>query len=132
MTTNAATRLGIVLVTAGSEPEATALAGYLVENRLAACVSITPIQSVYTWKEKIQTDQEWQLVIKTDLNRFDDLAKAITQRHSYEVPGNYCYADSAGVARLPDLDGGTNPALRIAVSAVQEQAGCLPYKNWML
>jgi len=86
MTTNAATRLGIVLVTAGSEPEATALAGYLVENRLAACVSITPIQSVYTWKEKIQTDQEWQLVIKTDLNRFDDLAKAITQRHSYEVP----------------------------------------------
>jgi periplasmic divalent cation tolerance protein len=86
VTTNAAIRLGIVLVTTGSEPEAATLAGHLVENRLAACVSITPIQSVYTWKGKIQNDQEWQLVIKTDLNRFDELSRAITQQHSYEVP----------------------------------------------
>jgi periplasmic divalent cation tolerance protein len=86
LTTNAATRLGIVLVTAGSEPEAADLASYVVENHLAACVSITPIQSVYTWQGKIQHEREWQLVIKTDLNRFDDLSAAITQKHSYEVP----------------------------------------------
>lgn len=80
------TEFGIILVTAGSEAEAAALAEYLVQERLAACVGITPIQSVYTWQGNLQKDQEWQLVIKTNLNRFDEVARAITQIHSYEVP----------------------------------------------
>lgn len=77
---------GIVFVTAGSEAEAGQLASHLVESNLAACVSITPIQSVYTWKGEIQNDPEWQLVIKTDLNRFDAISQAIMARHSYELP----------------------------------------------
>lgn len=78
--------LGLILVTAGSESEAATLASHLVEGRFAACVSITPVQSVYTWKGEVHQEQEWQLVIKTDLNRFDEIAQAITQMHSYEVP----------------------------------------------
>ncbi len=83
---NSTPQLGIILVTAGSETEALSLADHLVQGKLAACVSITPIHSVYTWKGEIQRDQEWQLVIKTNLNRFDDISKAITQIHSYDVP----------------------------------------------
>jgi periplasmic divalent cation tolerance protein len=79
-------QFGLVLITAGSEAEATSLADHLVNARLAACVSITPIRSVYTWKGEVQHDQEWQLVIKTDLNRFDEIAQAMAHLHSYEVP----------------------------------------------
>ncbi|MGB3137107.1 MAG: divalent-cation tolerance protein CutA [Nodosilinea sp.] len=78
--------LGIVLVTAGSEAEADRLARHLVETRLAACVSVFPIRSIYRWQGDVQVEPEWQLVIKADLSRFEILSQAITQNHSYEVP----------------------------------------------
>ncbi|WOD39593.1 divalent-cation tolerance protein CutA [Nodosilinea sp. E11] len=78
--------LGVVLVTAGSEAEATHLARYLVEARLAACVSLFPMQSIYRWEDEVQTEPEWQLIIKTDLSQFEQLTQAVTQHHSYDVP----------------------------------------------
>jgi len=77
---------GVVLVTATSKEEADAIASSLVEARMAACVSITPVRSIYTWDGKVNHDQEWQLVIKTDLSQFDQLAAKIQELHSYEVP----------------------------------------------
>ncbi|NMF85462.1 divalent-cation tolerance protein CutA [Nodosilinea sp. P-1105] len=77
---------GVVLVTVGSEAEAQDLGHYLVETHLAACVSLMPLQSIYRWQGEVQRDQEWQLVIKTDLNRFEDLSVAIRQRHTYDLP----------------------------------------------
>lgn len=77
---------GIVMVTASSQEEASAIAQALVKAQIAACVSITPIQSIYTWKGEIQTDQEWQLIIKTDLSKFTTLEAKVNELHSYEVP----------------------------------------------
>ena len=77
---------GVVLVTAASMEEAEAIASSLVEARMAACVSITPVRSIYTWEGKTNSDQEWQLVIKTDLSLFDQLTAKIQELHSYEVP----------------------------------------------
>jgi periplasmic divalent cation tolerance protein len=56
---------GVVLVTAASEAEAENLAKSLVEHKLAACVSLSPIRSIYTWQGEIHSESEWQLVIKT-------------------------------------------------------------------
>ncbi len=78
--------LGVVLVTVGAETEAQDLGRYLVETRLAACVSLMPLQSIYRWQGEVQIDQEWQLLIKTDLSRFEDLSAAIRQRHPYDLP----------------------------------------------
>jgi periplasmic divalent cation tolerance protein len=77
---------GIVLVTASSEVEAEAIATALVNHKLAACVSVMPIRSVYTWNQQVHLEAEWQLVIKTDLNYFGQLAAKIQELHSYEVP----------------------------------------------
>ncbi|HIK16162.1 MAG TPA: divalent-cation tolerance protein CutA [Leptolyngbyaceae cyanobacterium M33_DOE_097] len=77
---------GVVLVTASSEAEANAIAQSLVESHLAACVSLFPIQSIYTWQGKVEQAQEWQLLIKTDLTRFAELEAAVRSLHSYEVP----------------------------------------------
>lgn len=80
------TNYGIVLVTASSQMEATSIAETLIQAKLAACVSIMPIRSLYTWNGKIHNEEEWQLVIKTDLNRFTQLEAKIRSVHSYEVP----------------------------------------------
>jgi periplasmic divalent cation tolerance protein len=77
---------GVVLVTAGSKGEAEAIAHSLIQARFAACVSLMPIQSVYTWQDKVYQEEEWQLMIKTDLNQFADLETKIREIHSYEVP----------------------------------------------
>jgi periplasmic divalent cation tolerance protein len=77
---------GVVLVTTPTEAEGKAIASALIESKLAACVTLFPVRSLYTWQDEIQQEQEWQLMIKTDLTHFDTLAKKIQELHSYEVP----------------------------------------------
>ena len=77
---------GVVMVTAGSRDEAEAIAQNLVASKLAACVSLMPIRSIYTWQGQVHNEEEWQLFIKTDLAFFDTLEAKIRELHSYEVP----------------------------------------------
>ncbi|HEX7288385.1 MAG TPA: divalent-cation tolerance protein CutA [Candidatus Angelobacter sp.] len=77
----------IVLTTAGSQDEARKLAQALVERRLAACVNIVPrIESVYRWQGKVETAEEWLLIIKTQAEMFEHVHDAIKELHSYELP----------------------------------------------
>ncbi len=77
---------GVALVTTSSESEAEAIASVLVESGLAACVNLFPIRSIYTWQGQVQQEREWQLLIKTDLQKFDQLTAKVKELHSYEVP----------------------------------------------
>jgi periplasmic divalent cation tolerance protein len=77
----------VVLTTCGSIEEARKIAHALVERKLAACANIIPgIESVYRWKEKIETSTECLLVIKTTESAFPSLRDALGELHSYEVP----------------------------------------------
>ncbi len=77
----------VVLVTCGSEEEATKIANLLVEERLAACVNmISPVRSIYRWEGKIWDEREWILIIKTQKKRFEELEKKVKSLHSYSVP----------------------------------------------
>jgi periplasmic divalent cation tolerance protein len=77
----------IVLTTAGSQEEAHKIAHSLVERQLAACVNILPeVESIYRWKESVETAQEWMLVIKTTGKAFARVREAIAELHSYELP----------------------------------------------
>ncbi len=77
----------LVLTTTGSQAEAEKIAHTLVEDRLAACVNIVPkVQSVYRWKEKVETAEEFLLVIKTVRGREDQVRASIRELHSYELP----------------------------------------------
>ncbi|QQE64189.1 divalent-cation tolerance protein CutA [Leptolyngbya sp. BL0902] len=77
---------GLVLVTIDSEANAQALAQKLVEARLAACVSLAPVQSIYRWQGAIQQEREWQLTLKTNLTRLEEITQFISQHHPYDVP----------------------------------------------
>lgn len=76
----------IVLVTCPPD-HADELARALVEARVAACVNVIPkITSTYRWKNAVQRDDEALLIIKTTAERFDDLKRAVLERHPYELP----------------------------------------------
>jgi periplasmic divalent cation tolerance protein len=77
----------LVVTTAGSEAEAQKIAKQVVERRLAACVNIVPrIQSVYRWEGKVETAEEFLLIIKTTRARDADVQAAIRELHSYDLP----------------------------------------------
>lgn len=77
----------VVLVTCGSEEEASKIGRSLVEEHLAACVNIiSPVRSIYRWEGKVCDEKEWLLIIKTRSQRFEVLEKRIKALHSYSVP----------------------------------------------
>jgi len=77
----------LVLTTAGTEEEAQRIARALVEDHLAACVSVAPkITSVYRWKGTVLTETEWLLLIKTRAALFPRVQEAVRRLHSYELP----------------------------------------------
>ena len=80
------TNYGVVLVTTASLAEAEKIAQNLVEQKLAACVNLFPVNSWYLWQGKINCDNEYQLIIKTDLDKFSELKRQIETLHSYDVP----------------------------------------------
>lgn len=77
----------LVFTTAGSEKNAKNIAEALVQRRLAACVNILPkLTSIYRWEEKIESAEEWLLIIKTVRKNFTAVRDAIKELHTYELP----------------------------------------------
>ena len=77
----------IVLTTIGSKELGEKLAQQLVERREAACVNIVgPIRSVYRWKERIESEEEYLLLIKTTAECVAQLQSALKSLHPYELP----------------------------------------------
>ena len=77
---------GIVLTTVASKERGIAIANSLLAEKLAACINIVPIESLYTWQGAINQDREWQLIIKTRLDLMAEIKAKITSLHDYEVP----------------------------------------------
>jgi periplasmic divalent cation tolerance protein len=77
----------IVLTTTATPEEARTLSRTLVEEGLAACVSIVPsIESVYRWEGKIESANETMLLIKTAKEHLAALEQRLRAVHSYDVP----------------------------------------------
>jgi len=76
-----------VVTTAATKTDAQAIATAVVGKRLAACAQVIgPITSTYWWQGKIETAEEWQCVMKSRQDLYDELEQAIRQVHPYEVP----------------------------------------------
>ena len=76
----------IVLCTLPASDAGAQLARTLVEEKLAACVNLTPVRSLYSWEGKLCDDPEQLAVIKTTRERFDALAARILALHPYKCP----------------------------------------------
>lgn len=77
----------LVTVAAPSREIAGTIARAAVEAKLAACAQVSgPLSSVYRWKGKVETAEEWRIDFKTEAGVFDDLCKLVKDLHPYEVP----------------------------------------------
>jgi len=76
----------VVMTTLGSQAAAEQLAGQLLDERLAACVQLLPIQSFYVWKGERCQEPEVLLMIKTRRSLWPALQAFVQARHPYEVP----------------------------------------------
>ncbi|MGA8569136.1 MAG: divalent-cation tolerance protein CutA [Candidatus Binataceae bacterium] len=94
-----ASQARIVLSTAGAEPQARSIARRLVDERLAACVNIVgPIRSVYRWRDAVEDEPEFLLLIKTRASLLGRVERRVIELHSYEVPEVLALAPSGGSA----------------------------------
>ncbi|MGA2001268.1 MAG: divalent-cation tolerance protein CutA [Terriglobales bacterium] len=76
----------IVLTTTATREDAGKIARALVERRLAACVNVVAIESVYRWKDEVESAEEWLLLIKTTAAAYDHVHAAIKELHTYDLP----------------------------------------------
>jgi periplasmic divalent cation tolerance protein len=77
----------LILCAVPSEEYAERLAQTLVEERLAACVSILAgARSIYRWEGQICDEPELLLLIKSRRELFPRLLERLGDLHPYEVP----------------------------------------------
>jgi len=79
-------KYSITITTYPNKESAKHTARFLVEDRLAACVQLFPVESVYSWKGEICDENEVMLFIKSKTVLFDKISAAIKESHTYEVP----------------------------------------------
>jgi periplasmic divalent cation tolerance protein len=81
------TDLLVVLTSFPDADQARQAARVLVEERLAACVSLLPgAESIYRWQGSVETATEVLSLIKTRTGLYDRLAARLGELHPYEVP----------------------------------------------
>jgi len=79
--------LRIAYITVGTKQEARQIGKKLVEERLAACVNIIDgMESMYWWKDTIETDQEIILLAKTTSAYMKQLTEQVMALHPYDCP----------------------------------------------
>ncbi len=96
----------VVLITTATTEEAQQISKVLLEQREAACVNIVPrVSSYFWWQDKLDSQQESLLVVKTKASLLDKIIRRVKEIHSYKVPevialpivgGNEDYLDWIG------------------------------------
>ena len=74
------------------------ISNQLITEKLAACANILPaIESVYRWKEKIETGNETLVLFKLSEDRQSTFQEKLHSLHPYEVPEIIFVPVSAGL-----------------------------------
>ena len=76
----------VIITTESSKTNAVRMAKLLIKEKLAACVSIKQIFSVYEWNDDIQETKEFEITIKSKLEFKDCLIDFVNKNSTYDVP----------------------------------------------
>ncbi len=87
----------MVYVTTASKAEAEKIAQELLKERLIACANIVgPVSSHFHWSGKIDSAEEFLMIMKSRSDLFAELERRVVALHSYEVPEVIAVPISAG------------------------------------
>ena len=76
----------IMITTESTKTNAFRLAKLLVQKKLAACVSIKQIFSIYEWDNNIEETKEFEIIIKSKPELKDDLIDSLHKISTYDIP----------------------------------------------
>lgn len=77
----------LVFSTVPEEEVARSISNSLVEEGLAACVSILPgLESHYKWQGKKEVSREYLLMIKAPADAYSRIEARLLELHPYECP----------------------------------------------
>ena len=76
----------VLITTESSRANALRMAKLLIKEKIAACVSIKQIFSVYEWDNDIQETKEFEITIKSKLEFKDYLIDFVNKHSTYDVP----------------------------------------------
>ena len=75
-----------MITTESSNANALRMAKLLIQNKLAACVSIKQIFSTYKYDDEIEETKEFEITIKSKLEFKDRLIDFVNKNSTYNVP----------------------------------------------
>jgi periplasmic divalent cation tolerance protein len=75
----------IIISTFPSKQSVNSIADLLVKKKLAACVNIIKISSIYTWFGKTENKDEYLALFKTTKKNQLTLKKELEKLHPYDV-----------------------------------------------
>ena len=76
----------VMITTESSKANALRIAKLLIQNKLAACVSIKQIFSLYEWDDDIEESKEFEITIKSKIEFKDYLIEFLNKNSTYDVP----------------------------------------------
>ena len=75
-----------MITTESNKANALRMAKLLVQNKLAACVSIKQIFSIYKWDDDIEETKEFEITIKSKIKFKDYLIEFLNKNSTDDVP----------------------------------------------
>ena len=76
----------IIVSTYPNKKSLNKISNQVVKDKLAACVNISKISSIYSWKGKIENESEYLAFFKTTQKNKRKLKEKIKKTHPYDVP----------------------------------------------
>ena len=76
----------VMITTESSKTNALRVAKSLIQNKIAACVSIKQIFSIYEWDDDIEETKEFEITIKSKPEFRDNLIDFLYKISTYDVP----------------------------------------------
>lgn len=76
----------LVFITTATRQEGERIGRALLDERLAACVNMTPVHSAYWWQGRVEEAEETLLVVKTAARLVGEVTARVRALHSYTVP----------------------------------------------
>ena len=79
-------KLLLLITTVPNQLVAEKISKEIIDSKLAACISIKEIKSIYIWQGNIEKNKEFELTIKSIPENLNELTLILKEKITYEVP----------------------------------------------
>ena len=76
----------VIISTYPDKKSISKIAKEFVKNKTVACVNISKISSIYSWKGKVEDASEYIAIFKTTTKNKKSLKQKIKETHPYDIP----------------------------------------------